>query len=114
VTVPAGVNIPASIHADRRALLSLSGSIWACSNPDSFSRAGLTRREDGYQLTRKIRSMKPEQGGDIPAVALTAYATAEDKTRALDSGFQMHVAKPVDPTEIIFVIAKLAPRARVV
>jgi CheY-like chemotaxis protein len=70
--------------------------------------------EDGYQLIGKIRSMKPEQGGDIPAVALTAYATAEDKARALSSGFQAHVAKPVEPTEIISVIAKLAPRARVV
>ncbi|HYP26575.1 MAG TPA: ATP-binding protein [Blastocatellia bacterium] len=68
--------------------------------------------QDGYELIRKIRALKPEQGGDIPAVALTAYATAEDRARALSSGFQMHVAKPVEPTEIVSIVAKLALRAR--
>ena len=68
--------------------------------------------EDGYQLIGKIRSMKHEQGGNIPAVALTAYATADDRARALSAGFQRHVAKPVEPLQLVSIIAELAPRAR--
>src|SRR5438094_830939 len=63
--------------------------------------------EDGYTLVRKIRSRGAERGGQIPAVALTAYARDEDRSRALDAGFQIHVAKPVEPTEIARVVADL-------
>jgi PAS domain S-box-containing protein len=63
---------------------------------------------DGYQLIRKIRARTPEQGGWIPAVALTAYAKAEDRVRAISAGFNMHVIKPVEPVELIAVIANLA------
>ncbi len=63
--------------------------------------------KDGYDLIREVRSRAPEQGGKIPAVAVTAYARAEDRMRALASGFQMHVAKPVDPNELIAVVASL-------
>ncbi|HEY9430879.1 MAG TPA: PAS domain S-box protein, partial [Blastocatellia bacterium] len=49
---------------------------------------------DGYELIRRVRAMKPEQGGRIPAVALTAYARAEDRMRALKSGYQTHMPKP--------------------
>lgn len=63
--------------------------------------------KDGYELIREVRSRRPEQGGKIPAVAVTAYARAEDRVRALASGFQMHVAKPVDPNELIAVVASL-------
>ena len=65
---------------------------------------------DGYELIRRLRSLGPEQGGDIPAVALTAYARAEDRMRALSSGFQMHVAKPVEPSELAVVVANLSKR----
>jgi len=64
--------------------------------------------EDGYSLIRRIRAMEAQNGGRIPAVALTAYARVEDRTRALAAGFQMHIAKPVNPTELVAVIANLA------
>ncbi|TMB05640.1 MAG: response regulator, partial [Deltaproteobacteria bacterium] len=63
--------------------------------------------EDGYTLVRKIRSRGAERGGQIPAVALTAYARDEDRSRALEAGFQTHVAKPVEPSEIARVVADL-------
>jgi len=63
---------------------------------------------DGYELIRRVRAMKPEQGGRIPAVALTAYARAEDRMRALKSGYQTHMPKPVEPAELEVVVATLA------
>jgi hypothetical protein len=63
---------------------------------------------DGYELIRRVRAMAPEQGGRIPAVALTAYARAEDRLRALQSGYQTHVPKPVEPAELEIVVATLA------
>src|SRR6266498_240316 len=62
---------------------------------------------DGYDLIREIRSRDPERGGKIPAVAVTAYARAEDRVRVLAAGFQMHIAKPIDPDELIAVVASL-------
>jgi PAS domain S-box-containing protein len=67
--------------------------------------------EDGYTLIRKLRARPSERGGNIPAVALTAYARSEDRTRALSLGFQMHVPKPVEALELIMVIASLAGRS---
>lgn len=64
--------------------------------------------EDGYSLIRKVRALSPEQGGKIPAVALTAYAREEDRMRALLAGYQVHVAKPVNPAELIAVLTGLA------
>ena len=66
--------------------------------------------EDGYVLIRKVRALEPERGGRIPAVALTAYARAEDRLRALTAGYNMHVPKPVEPTELVIVIASLSGR----
>jgi CheY-like chemotaxis protein len=66
--------------------------------------------ENGYDLIRQIRALDPEQGGHIPAVALTAYARVEDRTRALAAGFQMHIAKPVNLTEFVTVVASLTGR----
>jgi PAS domain S-box-containing protein len=68
--------------------------------------------EDGYSLIRKVRELR---GGhaSTPAIALTAYAGADDRTRALRAGFQVHVAKPVSPEELVAVAAALAAsRAR--
>jgi PAS domain S-box-containing protein len=65
---------------------------------------------DGYDLIREIRSRPPEGGGKIPAVAVTAYARAEDRMRVLAAGFQMHIAKPIDPDELIAVVASLTGR----
>ncbi|MEW6737045.1 MAG: ATP-binding protein, partial [Acidobacteriota bacterium] len=66
--------------------------------------------EDGYTLIRKVRARAPENGGCIPAAALTAYARAEDRVRALSEGFQMHVAKPIDPDQLTITVASLAGR----
>ncbi|MBV8886089.1 MAG: PAS domain-containing protein [Chroococcidiopsidaceae cyanobacterium CP_BM_RX_35] len=62
---------------------------------------------DGYQLIRQVRNLDPNRGGIIPAVALTAYARAEDRKRALLSGYQMHISKPVEPSELIVIVASL-------
>jgi CheY-like chemotaxis protein len=63
--------------------------------------------ENGYELIRKIRSLTPEAGGRIPAIALTAYAGPADRRRALLAGFQTHLAKPVDPDDLLAVIMSL-------
>jgi PAS domain S-box-containing protein len=65
-------------------------------------------QEDGYALLRNVRALKPEEGGRIPAVALTAYAQEDDRLRALLAGFQVHVAKPINPSEFVAVIVGLA------
>ena len=64
--------------------------------------------EDGYSFIRKIRKLKPRQGGKTPAIAVTAYAAAEDVTRALEAQFNMHIAKPVDIVSLSHAIANLA------
>jgi CheY-like chemotaxis protein len=61
-------------------------------------------------LIRKVRAREVEQGGRIPAIALTAYARVEDRVRALEAGYQNHVPKPVEPNELVAVIASLAGR----
>jgi signal transduction histidine kinase/ActR/RegA family two-component response regulator len=66
--------------------------------------------EDGYAFIRKLRALSPERGGRTPAVALTAYPRVEDRARALEAGFQMHVPKPVEPNELAAVVAALAGR----
>ena len=63
--------------------------------------------EDGYQLIRKVRQRAAETGRSFPAIALTAYARAEDRLKALSAGFEMHVAKPVEPAELVMVIDRL-------
>ena len=68
--------------------------------------------EDGFSLIKRIRGLPDEQGGSVPAIALTAYARSEDRVRAIRSGFQMHVAKPVEPAELVAVAANLAGRMR--
>lgn len=65
---------------------------------------------DGYELIRSVRALPPQQGGQVPAVALTAYAGAPDRVRAFSSGYQAHVAKPVEPVELTLVIATLTGR----
>jgi CheY-like chemotaxis protein len=68
--------------------------------------------EDGYELIRKVRALPAEKGGKIPAIALTAYARIEDRLRALRSGYQMHVPKPVELAELVAVVATLVQRNR--
>ncbi|HYE93054.1 MAG TPA: ATP-binding protein, partial [Terriglobales bacterium] len=66
--------------------------------------------EDGLSLIRKVRALDALAGGKIPAVALTAYGRVEDRVRTLSAGFSMHLPKPVDPTELVTVVASLARR----
>jgi PAS domain S-box-containing protein len=66
--------------------------------------------EDGYSLIQRVRALGPDNGGSVPALALTAYARAEDRVRAVRAGFQTHVVKPVEPAELITMVASLAGR----
>jgi CheY-like chemotaxis protein len=63
---------------------------------------------DGYELIRQIRQLEAEGMDSIPAVALTAFARSEDRTRALRAGYQAHIAKPVEPAELIATLASFA------
>ncbi|WP_199326679.1 hybrid sensor histidine kinase/response regulator [Nostoc sp. FACHB-888] len=62
---------------------------------------------DGYMLIHQVRSWTPEQGGQIPAIALTAFARNNDQHKALKAGFQMHLSKPLNPEKLVAAIAKL-------
>ncbi len=62
---------------------------------------------DGYELIKKIRARAPNQGGEIPAVALTGYATNKDRELAIAAGYQVHMAKPIEPEELIAIAASL-------
>lgn len=66
--------------------------------------------EDGYSLIKRVRALSPEQGGQTPAAALTAFARVEDRVKALRAGFQSHIPKPVEPLELVTVVANLAGR----
>ncbi|HEY8516681.1 MAG TPA: ATP-binding protein [Candidatus Binatia bacterium] len=65
--------------------------------------------EDGFALIRKIRARDPERGGRIPAIALSAYSGAEDRRQSLNAGYQLHVAKPIEPHELVKVLHELSP-----
>ncbi|MHC5769679.1 MAG: PAS domain-containing protein [Nostoc sp.] len=65
---------------------------------------------DGYSLIQQIRALTAEKGGEIPAIALTAYARIEDSLRAITSGYQRHVTKPLDPEELVQAVVALAHR----
>ena len=68
--------------------------------------------EDGFALIRQVRALSPEAGQHILAVATTAYATERERQMVLDAGFQMHLAKPIDPPQLLRVVAKLTGRDR--
>jgi signal transduction histidine kinase/DNA-binding response OmpR family regulator len=77
-------------------------------NPDLLvSDIGMPN-EDGYSLIRRVRNLDP----GVPAVALTAYATDEDRSQALSAGFQMHVAKPIEPESFLTLIASVLGQSR--
>jgi CheY-like chemotaxis protein len=90
----------------------------ASSAPDALEKLGPLKPDvvvsdigmpdaDGFSLIRRIRALPLDSGGRTPAVALTAYARAEDAQRALAAGFQMHVTKPVEAVQLAVVVAKL-------
>jgi len=68
------------------------------------------RGETGFSLMQKVRALPPERGGLVPAAALSAYGRTDDRVQALLAGFQIHVPKPVQPAELVAVVASLAGR----
>ncbi|HRI51505.1 MAG TPA: response regulator, partial [Pseudomonadota bacterium] len=66
--------------------------------------------EDGFSLIRSVRALPPDKGGAVPALALTAFARNVDSERALQEGFQLHLAKPAAPQELVDTIARLVGR----
>jgi CheY-like chemotaxis protein len=68
-------------------------------------------QNDGFDLIKRIRQSSDAAVRELPAAALTAYARAEDRMKVLQAGFQMHLAKPVDPAELIVAVAALAKRS---
>ncbi len=74
-----------------------------------LSDIGMPER-DGYELIRDIRAFDAAHGGDVPAVALTAFARSEDRTQAMLAGYQAHIAKPIQATELVTTVATLARR----
>jgi PAS domain S-box-containing protein len=68
--------------------------------------------QDGYTLIARVRGMPRERGGATPAACLTGYTTAADRRRALEAGFNMHLAKPIEPSELIAVVANLGRMAK--
>jgi CheY-like chemotaxis protein len=96
-----GVEVTAVASA-QEALEALSESI-----PDVLiSDIGMPRT-DGYMLMREVRKRSPQHGGQVPAIALTAYAGEINQQQALAAGFQMHIPKPVDPDVLVKAIATL-------
>lgn len=66
---------------------------------------------DGFELLRRVRALGEARGGKLPAIALTAFARSEDRTRALRSGFLVHVSKPVEPSELVATVASVSGRS---
>ena len=67
-------------------------------------------RVDGFQLLERIRTHRNPLVRRIPAAALTAYARSDDRVKALRAGFQIHLAKPIDPAELVTAVEALAQR----
>lgn len=61
---------------------------------------------DGYEFIQRLRALAHPKGSDIPAIALTAYASAQDRNRALEQGFDLHLTKPVDPAQLLRAIVQ--------
>lgn len=68
--------------------------------------------KDGYQFIKEVRKLPAEEGGNVPAIALTAFARTEDRTRAIMAGYHIHVAKPVEARELLATVHSVAQRAR--
>jgi CheY-like chemotaxis protein len=68
---------------------------------------------DGYQFIREVRKLPESAGGRTPAIALTAFARSEDRTRAMLAGYQVHISKPIEPQELIATVGSLAGQLRI-
>jgi two-component system CheB/CheR fusion protein len=67
-------------------------------------------QEDGYSLIQQVRSLDAQAGGQIPAIALTAYASDGERQKAIDAGFQKHITKPVKPIQLALIVADLVAK----
>jgi CheY-like chemotaxis protein len=67
---------------------------------------------DGYELMRQVRNLDTSRASPIPAIAVTAYARAEDRQRSLLAGYQMHLSKPIEARELIAAISSLLRLSR--
>ncbi|MEA5603899.1 PAS domain-containing protein [Nostoc sp. UHCC 0252] len=98
-------------------VLTVASAVQVLANLESFqpdvlvSDIGMPEM-DGYTLIQQIRTLPPEKGGQIPAIALTAYARVDDYERAITSGYQRHVTKPLDPEELVQAVVVLAQAKR--
>jgi signal transduction histidine kinase/ActR/RegA family two-component response regulator len=86
-------------------------ALFAADRPDVLVSDVEMPGEDGYSLVRRLRALSREEGGETPAIALTAYGRTQDRTRALEAGYTMHVPKPVDPGELTTIVAGVARKA---
>ena len=114
---------PTTVELVTEVLIQVGADVIECRTTDEALDAIARRRpdvlvsdiempgQDGYSLIRKLRALSPERGGKIPAVALTAFGRPEDRIRSLRAGFNIHVTKPVDPAELIAIIASMIGRA---
>src|SRR5262249_43164938 len=68
--------------------------------------------QDGYSLLRQVRALSRERGGDLPALALSAFTRGEDVEHAREAGFQLHLAKPVEPDALVAAVHRLATAAK--
>ena len=98
--------------AEVRTVASATEALAACDEwqPDILIADIGMPEEDGYTLMKKLRARENERGGHIPAIALTAYRRQEDRLRALSVGYESYVPKPVEPEELLAVVASLTNR----
>lgn len=111
-----------AVDLTREILMRAGAQVWGCAGgsealpmlqqcrPDVLVSDIEMPNQDGYSLIRRIRALEPDRGGRTPAVALSAYSRPEDRIRSLMAGFNLHVSKPVEPTELVTVVASLAGR----
>lgn len=111
-----------AVDLTREILMRAGAQVWGCAGgaealpmlqrcrPDVLISDIEMPNQDGYSLIRRIRALEPGDGGKTPAVALSAYSRPEDRIRSLLAGFNLHVSKPVEPSELITVVASLAGR----
>ena len=111
-----------AVDLTREILMRAGAQVWGCAGgaealpmlqrcrPDVLISDIEMPNQDGYSLIRRIRALEPGDGGKTPAVALSAYSRPEDRIRSLLAGFNLHMSKPVEPSELITVVASLAGR----
>ena len=113
---------PNAVELNREILTQAGGQVQGCAGaedallmlqqwrPDVLVSDIEMPRVDGYSLIRRVRALDPDRGGKTPALALSAYGRLEDRVRSLMAGFNFHVSKPVDPRELVTIVASLAGR----